>query len=58
MKINNLPDDFRSYEWLTVREYNGKVWYYGAWRTDLMAALEEADEIGGHVVSTGVAEKA
>lgn len=59
MKINNLPANYKNYKYLVVREVMGEVWYYGAWRDNFTAALQQSDEIdGGHVVCSAVAEKA
>lgn len=58
MKINNLPTNYKDYKYLTVREIANEVWFYGAWTEDFEAAERQADEIGGHVVHSAIAEKA
>ena len=59
MKVYNLPTNYTSYEWLAVTECEGRTWFYGGWRTDLRAALEQADEIeNGHVVNSAVVKPA
>lgn len=58
MKIYNLPANYKNYEYLTVREFEGKIWFYGAWRDSFEKAQAQADEIDGHVVNSGIAERA
>ena len=55
MKVNNLPANYKEYKYLTVREYEGEWWFYGAWRTNFDAALRQAVEISGQLMlSEGV----
>lgn len=58
MKIYNLPANYKKYNYLTVREFNGETWFYGAWTDDFAAAEQQAAEIGGHVVNSAIAEEA
>lgn len=59
MKVNNLPTDYKSYNYLVVREFDEEIWYYGAWRNNFEAAQQQADEIeNGHVVNSAVVERA
>ena len=58
MKVNNLPTGFENYNYLTVIEYNGEWWFYGAWRNDFEAALQQAVEIGGQLMPTAGVQRA
>lgn len=45
IKINNLPEDYEKYMWITFRTINNEHWYYGAWLPGEHAydkALEQA----------------
>ena len=49
MKINNMPEYANHYEFVVVREVEGKLWFYGAYR-DGFKAGEVASEIRGIIV--------
>ena len=44
--VNNLPANLSKYAWITAREVDGELWYYGAWY-DEEGARKQAREIGG-----------
>jgi len=55
MKVNNLPRDYESYAYITVRNVNGEWWFYGAFKNDFNRALAQAVEIGGQLMpSVGI----
>ena len=49
MKINNMPEYANHYEFVVVREVEGELWFYGAYR-DGFKAEEVASEIHGAIV--------
>ena len=49
MKINNMPEYANHYEFVVVREVEGELWFYGAYR-DGFKAEEVASEIRGIIV--------
>ena len=44
--INNLPRNYTDYAFITAREVDGDLWYYGAWN-DREGGNNQAREIGG-----------
>ena len=44
--IYNLPRNYTNYAFITAREVDGDLWFYGAWN-DRDSANEQALEIGG-----------
>ena len=51
MKINNLPEYARDYNWIVARIVDGEAWFYGAYN-DEGKAFAVGTEVNGVVVST------
>ena len=49
MKINNMPEYASHYEFMVVRDVNGELWFYGAYRNGFKAE-QVALEIHGLIV--------
>lgn len=58
MKVRNLPMNYDSYAYITVRNVNGEWWYYGAFVNDFNRALAQAVEIGGQVMPSAGIQRA
>ena len=46
IKINNMPEYAKHYEFVVVRNIDGQLWFYGAYSNGFKAD-EIAHEIGG-----------
>ena len=51
MKVNNLPTDYRDYDYTVIHMVDGEAWYYGSWYK-FEGAVRQATECGGHVIPT------
>lgn len=51
VKINNLPTHYEKYTYFVCREFDGELWFYGAWyATQEAEATQQAREVDGIVV--------
>ncbi len=48
--INNLPANYKDYQYITARYCNGAWWFYGAWKDSYNNAVEQAEEIDGIMI--------
>lgn len=51
MKVNNIPEYAREFDYTVVRMVCGEAWYYGSW-SKFDKAARQAAECGGHVIPT------
>ena len=49
IKVNNLPEYAKNYNWLVCRVVDGELWFWGAFK-DHDKAFEVAMDVGGVVV--------
>ena len=49
VKVNNLPEYAKNYNWLVCRVVDGALWFWGAFN-DHDKAFETAMDVGGVVV--------
>lgn len=57
MTVYNLPTNYTESAFITVRDLDGDLWYYGRWN-DFSKARAQADEIDGLVLQTEIVEQA
>lgn len=54
VKVNNLPENFKNYRWVVVRECGG-YWFWGAYN-DIDEMRKHKFEIGGESFLTSEVE--